>query len=221
VERLTAQGWWDMFQSSEETSCLSCEGIVGADSPHNVTDLLKSWGAGDQQALNALMPLVYKELRRLARHYLRGESAEQTLQSTALVHEAYLRLVGWNDVEWQNRAHFFGVAAQMMRRVLVDRARERQAAKRGSGGIKLTIDRAVEVSADEGIDLHALDQALTRLEQLDAQQCRIVELRFFGGLSIEEAATALGVSTPTVKRSWRAARAWLRRELLKGTHHDS
>jgi len=194
---------------------------LGTDSPHAVTDLLRRWGTGDQQALDALMPLVYKELRRLARHYLSGESSEQTLQSTALVHEAYLRLVDWHNVEWQNRAQFFGVAAQMMRRVLVDRARERQAAKRGSGAIKLTVDQAVEVSADDGIDLQALDQALRRLENLDAQQCRIVELRFFGGLSIEETATALGVSTPTVKRSWSAARAWLRRELLKGARHDS
>jgi RNA polymerase sigma factor (TIGR02999 family) len=125
------------------------------------------------------MPLVYEELRHLARYYLRGESAEQTLQSAALVHEAYLRLVDWHNVQRQNRAQFFGVAAQMMRRVLVDRARERQAAKRGSGAIKLTVDRTVEVSADDGIDLQALDQALRRLEHLDAQRCRIVELRFF------------------------------------------
>lgn len=194
---------------------------LSTDSSHNVTELLRSWSTGDDRALEALIPLVYKELRRLARHYLSGESAEHTLQSTALVHEAYLRLVDWHNVEWRNRAHFFGVAAQMMRRVLVDRARERQATKRGSGAIKLTLDIAVEVSADDLIDLHALDQALTRLEQLDAQQCRIVELRFFGGLSVEETAAALGVSTPTVKRSWSAARAWLRRELLKGTRHDS
>ena len=133
---MTAQGSWDMFQSSEDTSCFSCEGNLGGNSPHDVTDLLRSWGTGDQQALDALMPLVYKELRRLARHYLSGESSEQTLQSTALVHEAYLRLVDWHNVEWQNRAQFFGVAAQMMRRVLVDRARERQAAKRGSGAIR-------------------------------------------------------------------------------------
>lgn len=210
-----------MFHTSEEISCLSCDRILRTDSPHDVTELLRSWGTGDQQALDALMPLVYKELRRLARHYLRGESAEQTLQSTALVHEAFLRLVDWRNVEWQNRAHFFGVAAQMMRRVLVDRARERQAAKRGSGAIKLTIDHAVEISADDAIDLQALDQALTRLQRLDPQQSRIVELRFFAGLSIEETAAALGVSTPTVKRSWSAARAWLRRELREGTRHDS
>lgn len=167
------------------------------------------------------MPLVYNELRRLARRYLVGESAGHTLQSTALVHEAYMRLVDWRNVEWQSRAHFFGLAAQMMRRVLVDRARERQAAKRGSGSVKLALDHALEMPADDKVDLRALDQALTRLERLDPQQSRIVELRFFGGLSIEETATALGISTATVKRSWSTARAWLRRELLKGTGHDA
>jgi RNA polymerase sigma factor (TIGR02999 family) len=190
-------------------------------SPQNVTELLRSWGTGDQQALEALMPLVYNELRRLARRYLVGESAGHTLQSTALVHEAYMRLVDWRNVEWQNRAHFFGLAAQMMRRVLVDRARERQAAKRGSGCVKLSLDHALEMPADDKVDLGALDQALTRLERLDPQQSRIVELRFFGGLSIEETATALGISTATVKRSWSTARTWLRRELLKGTGHDA
>jgi len=168
------------------------------------------------------MPLVYNELRRLARHYLRGENSQQTLQSTALVHEAYLRLVDWRNVEWKNRAHFFGVAAQMMRRVLVDRARERLAAKRGSGAVKLTLDHALEIRAgDDVIDFEALDQALTQLEKLDPQQSRIVELRFFAGLSIEETSSALGISTATVKRSWSAARAWLRRELLKGRRHDA
>ena len=194
---------------------------MGAGTAQDVTELLKSWGSGDQQALEALMPLVYSELRRLARHYLRGESAEQTLQSTALVHEAYVRLVDWRNVEWQNRAHFFGVAAQMMRRVLVDRARERQAAKRGSGAVKLTIDHAFAMPVENGVDFQALDHALTQLEKLDPQQGRVVELRFFGGLSIEETAAALGISTATVKRSWSAARAWLRRALLKGIPHDA
>ncbi|HEV2382796.1 MAG TPA: sigma-70 family RNA polymerase sigma factor [Terriglobia bacterium] len=194
---------------------------MGTGSPQDITELLKSWGTGDQQALEVLMPLVYNELRRLARRYLVGESAGHTLQSTALVHEAYMRLVDWRNVEWQSRAHFFGLAAQMMRRVLVDRARERQAAKRGSGSVKLALDHALEMPADDKVDLRALDQALTRLERLDPQQSRIVELRFFGGLSIEETATALGISTATVKRSWSTARAWLRRELLKGTGHDA
>jgi RNA polymerase sigma factor (TIGR02999 family) len=197
------------------------EANLGADSPQDVTDLLRSWGNGDARALESLMSLVYHELRRLARHYLSGERAEHTLQSTALVHEAYIRLVDWRNVEWQNRAHFFGVAAQMMRRVLVDRARERQAAKRGSGAVKLTLDHALEMPAVDQIDLQALDQALTRLEELDPQQGKIVELRFFGGLSIEETAAALDISAATVKRSWNAARAWLRRELLKGRRHDA
>ena len=194
---------------------------MGTGAAQDVTELLKSWGSGDRQALEALMPLVYSELRRLARHYLRGESAQQTLQSTALVHEAYVRLVDWRNVDWQNRAHFFGVAAQMMRRVLVDRARERQAAKRGAGAVKLTLDHAFAMPVEDGIDLQALDQALSQLEKLDPQQGRVVELRFFGGLSIEETAAALGISTPTVKRSWSAARAWLRRALLKGIPHDA
>jgi RNA polymerase sigma factor (TIGR02999 family) len=182
-----------------------------------VTQLLARWSGGDREAFDALAPLIYEELRGLARHYLRGERAEYTLQSTALVHEAYLRLVDWRDVDWKNRAHFFGVAAQMMRRVLVDRARERNADKRGAGAAKVNLtqapDVAIQGSSPELVDLIALDTALEALEKLDTQQARVVDLRFFGGLSVEETAEVLSISTATVKRCWTAARAWLFREL--------
>ena len=190
---------------------------VSQSSPQRVTQLLAQWSNGDQQALETLTPLVYEELRSLARHYLRGEHAEYTLQSTALVHEAYLRLVEWRNVEWKNRAHFIGVAAQMMRRILVDRARERGAHKRGAGAVKVTLTQVGDAAADQRpldpVDLLALDNALQALEILDPQQSSIVDLRYFGGLSIEETAEALGISTASVKRSWTAARAWLYREL--------
>ena len=191
------------------------------DSSEPVTHLLVRWSAGDKEALEALAPLVYEELRGLARHYIRGEHAEFTLQSTALVHEAYLRLVDWRNVDWKNRAHFFGVAAQMMRRILVDRARERRAHKRGAGAIRVTLTQARDAAAGESnldlVDLLALNTALKGLEKLDSHQVRVVELRFFGGLSVEETAEALSVSTATVKREWRAARAWLFRELRNAT----
>ena len=188
------------------------------DSPeHPVTDLLARWSGGDQQALEALTPLVYDELRALARHYIKGEHAEFTLQGTALAHEAFLRLVDWRNVDWKNRAHFFGVAAQMMRRILVDRARERRAGKRGAGAARVTLTQARGLAAGESeldrVDLLALDAALKGLEKLDPQQVRVVESRFFGGLSVEETAEALSISTATVKREWRAAKAWLFREL--------
>jgi RNA polymerase sigma factor (TIGR02999 family) len=177
--------------------------------PQDVTQLLKESARGDRAALDQLLPLVYQELRRMADRYLRKERADHTLQPTALVHEAYLRLVDQRDVEWQNRAHFFGVAAQMMRRILVDHARAQQTAKRGSGGIKVSLDDVFEISDEQLEDVLALDEALKALEQLDPQKSRIVELRFFGGLSIEETAEALGVGTATVIRQWRMAKAWL------------
>jgi RNA polymerase sigma factor (TIGR02999 family) len=193
--------------------------VNSSDQP--VTKLLARWSAGDKEALDALTPLVYEELRGLARHYIRGERAEITLQGTALVHEAYMRLVDWRDVDWKNRAHFFGIAAQMMRRILVDRARERKAHKRGAGAARVTLTQARDAAAGESqldrVDLLALDTALKGLEVLDPQQVRVVELRFFGGLSVEETAETLSISTATVKREWRAARAWLFREL----HDDS
>ena len=183
----------------------------------NVTKLLVQWSQGDQGALESLVPLVYEELRRLARHYLKQEKQNHTLSSTALVHEAYLKLVSQKDVTWQNRAHFFGVASQMMRRILVDYARRRGYAKRGGGAMTLALDEAVSTPQRREIDLVALDDALDSLAKLDQRQSRMVELRFFGGLSIEETSQVLGVSAPTVKREWASARAWLFREISRGS----
>jgi RNA polymerase sigma factor (TIGR02999 family) len=165
------------------------------------------------------MPLVYDELRRLADHYLRQERPDHTLQPTALVHEAYLRLVDQSRVEWQNRAHFLGVAAQLMRRILVDHARRHHALKRGGFRQKLSLDEAVDYSQTPDVDLVALDDALNALEQFDERQSRIVELRFFGGLTIEETAEALSVSPATVKVDWNMAKAWLRQEISRGDEH--
>jgi len=180
-----------------------------------VTQLLVAWGAGDRLAGERLLPAVYAELRRQAARAMRRESSEHTLQATALVHEAYLRLVDQRRAVWRGRAHFFGVAAQVMRRILVDHARERHAAKRGGGVRQLTLGGADAAGPDagQGVDVLALHEALERLAALDSDQARIVELRYFGGLSIEETAEALDVSPATVKREWAVARAWLRREL--------
>jgi RNA polymerase sigma factor (TIGR02999 family) len=179
-----------------------------------VTQLLVKWRAGDQEALQALIPLVDNELHRLARHYLRGERAGHTLQSTALVHEAYLRLVNQGPFGVQNRAHFVAVAARLMRQILVDYARGRQAAKRGDG-TKLALDDAMELPEAQSFDVIALDDALNDLSRLDERQGRIVELRFFGGLSIEETAGIIGISPATVKREWASARAFLSSEMAK------
>lgn len=185
-------------------------------SPGNVTELLQAWSDGDQSAVDKLIPLIYDELRRLAEHYLRRERPNHTLQPTALVHEAYLRLVNQRQVQWHNRAYFFGAAAQVIRRILVDHAREHQAAKRGGGEHKVTLDEDVALSEQRDLDLLALDDALRRLAEIDPQKSRIVELRFFSGLSIEETAEVLGVSTATVTRQWRTVKAWLHREISKG-----
>ena len=182
-------------------------------SPQAVTQLLVDWGNGDRQALEKLTPLVYQELKRLAARYLRRERREHTLQSTALVHEAWLRLIDQNHVHWQNRAQFFGIAAEMIRRILIDHARNRQAAKRGDGAIKLSLDEALATPDRRDFDLVALDDALEDLGKLDPKQGKLVELRFFAGLSIEESAEVLGVSPATVKREWAVAKAWLYREL--------
>ena len=182
-------------------------------SPQAVTQLLVDWGNGDRQALEKLTPLVYQELKRLAARYLRRERREHTLQSTALVHEAWLRLIDQNHVHWQNRAQFFGIAAEMIRRILIDHARNRQAAKRGDGAIKLSLDEALGAPDRRDFDLVALDDALEDLAKLDPKQGKLVELRFFAGLSIEESAEVLGVSPATVKREWAVAKAWLYREL--------
>ncbi|MBI3474271.1 MAG: sigma-70 family RNA polymerase sigma factor [Acidobacteria bacterium] len=185
--------------------------------PSQVTQLLVNWGNGSQQSLEALIPLVYDELRRQARRYLRRERPDHTLQSTALVHEAYVRLVDQRQVNWHNRSQFFGVAAQLMRRILVDHARGRAAVKRGAGVTKLAIAEEVAALEMRNVDLIALDTSLRELEKMDPQQSRIVELRFFSGLSIEDTAEALGISTATVKRDWALAKAWLYREISGGT----
>jgi RNA polymerase sigma factor (TIGR02999 family) len=181
--------------------------------PPGVTALLDDWNRGNQRALEQLLPLVYAELRRIAARQLRRERVAHSLQPTALVHEAYLRLVDQRHVGWQSRAHFFGVAAQIMRRILVDHARRHKAGKRGEGVRSVSIDEAREVPAGNEIPILALDHALGRLEKLDAELARIVELRAFGGLTIEEAAHVLNVSPSTAKRDWRTAKAWLTREL--------
>ena len=183
---------------------------------HEVTQLLLKWSNGDQEARDQLMPLVYSELHRLAHHYLRRERPAHTLQTTALVHEAYLRLIGVEDVRWQDRNHFLSLAASLMRRILVEYARSHHASKRG-GGLKLSFDEAVHLLQARVADLVALDDALTALASIDPRQSRIVELRFFGGLTVEETADVLGISCRTVKREWSVARAWLHRELAKAS----
>lgn len=185
---------------------------MGSSSSDQVTQLLHDWGEGNQAARDELLPLVYDELRRLAGSYLRRERPGHTLQTTALVHEAYLRLINQN-MGWQNRAHFFGIAAQLMRRILVDHARGQHYAKRGGDQKKFALDEALDLAQAEDSNLVALDEALTSLAAFDPQQSRIVELRFFGGLTIEETAQVLGVSDSTVERGWTFARAWLLREL--------
>ena len=179
----------------------------------NVTDLLNAWGAGDKGAFDELVGLVYVELRRQASRYLRHESPGHTLQTTDLIHEAYLRLVDQKNPHWQNRAQFFGVAAQLMRRILVDHARTRHRAKRGGGNIRVSLDEEVAGARSNDVDLIDIDDSLNRLAEIDIQQSKIVELRFFSGLNVEETAMVLGISPRTVKRSWRFAKAWLRRDL--------
>lgn len=181
--------------------------------PKNVTVLLNKINEGDSSAPEILLPLVYHELRKLASGYLKNERADHTLQATALVHEAYLRLVDWENVSWQNRAHFFAVSAQVMRHILVDHARKKKAEIHGGNLQKLALDEAISFSQSREVDLVDLDDALKDLEKLDERQSKIVELRFFAGLSIEETAHALGVSTMTVSRDWNFAKAWLYRRL--------
>ncbi|MDQ3252960.1 MAG: sigma-70 family RNA polymerase sigma factor [Acidobacteriota bacterium] len=182
-------------------------------SPHEVTQLLVAWSDGDEAALEKLAPLVYDELRRLARRHMAGERRGHTLQTTALVNEAYLRLVNWREVRWQNRAHFFAVSAQMMRHILVDFARSRSYQKRGAGALQVSLDEAASLSDERGADLVALDEALTALAAVDERKSKVVELRYFGGLSVEEAAEVLKVSPETVMRDWRLAKVWLLREM--------
>ncbi len=187
---------------------------MNAPSPRSsVTEWLVDWSRGDKSALDRLMPVVYDELHRVARRYLARERGDHTLQATALVNEAYLRLVGQRSTNWQNRAQFLGVAAQLMRRILVDHARRRHAAKRGDGAPTLALDQAADQAPVEPLDILELDRLLGRLAALDPHLGRLVELRFFGGLTVEETSVVLGVSPRTVKRDWRTARAWLYREL--------
>ena len=182
--------------------------------PAEVTELLRRWSGGDVAARESLVPLVYDELRRLARYYLASQRSDHTLQSTAIVHEAYLRLAGRDNVHWENRSHFFAVAAQLMRRILVVHARKRSAAKRGGAAhLTLLVAEAVGPSSQRELDLVALDDALTALAELDERQSRIIELRFFGGLSIEDTSRLLEISPATVKREWSTARAWLYEEI--------
>lgn len=180
-----------------------------------MTELLVAWNEGDQEALAALVPLVYEELHRLARCYLRGERGDVTLQPTALVNEAYLRLVGAGGIRWENRAHFFGVSARLMRQILVDAARTRGSLKRGGGVPHVAVDDHMTIDPEPLEDLLALDQVLTALSAIDSRKARVVELRYFGGLSVEETATVLGVSVDTVMRDWKLARVWLHRELVR------
>jgi RNA polymerase sigma factor (TIGR02999 family) len=180
-----------------------------------ITQLLLEAQGGDQTAVDALFEAVYVELRRMAKDYLRDERPDHTLQATALVHEAYLRLIGGQPIEWQNRAQFFSIATQVMRHILVDHARKHTADKRGHGAGKLSLDDAVDLAADRNIDLVALDDALVTLASLDAQQSKIVEFRFFGGLTIREIAEILEVSEMTVSRKWKTARLWLHQQVIR------
>ena len=184
-----------------------------------VTDLLVHWSEGDQEALNKLIPLVYDELHKLASRYLRRERRDHTLQTTAVVHEAYLKLVNQRDANFENRLHFFAVAAQIMRRILVDYARRHHASKRGGDLYKLSLDEALVTSEEKGADLLALDEALERLAAIDPRQSRVVELRVFAGLTLEETAQALNISPSTVRREWSTAKAWLHRQ-IKNNNRD-
>jgi len=188
---------------------------MSAPSPQEITEMLMAWSNGDEAALEKLIPLVYRELHRIAHRYLGRERIGHTLQTTALVHEAYVRLIDCKNVQWQNRAHFFAISAQLMRRILVDFARSRNYSKRGGGARRVAFDEAMAIAPERSVDLVALDDALTELARLDPRQSRVVELRFFGGLSIGEAAEVLKVSPGTVKRDWSLAQAWLYRELSK------
>jgi RNA polymerase sigma factor (TIGR02999 family) len=184
-------------------------GALVVSDTHEVTRLLQAWSEGDQDARDKLMPLVYQELRKRAAAYLKRERRDHTLQPTALVHEAYLRLVDQKRAAWQNRAQFFGVASQMMRRILVDRARARNMAKRGGRWARVELEEGAAVARPKDVDVLDLDAALTELATFDERKSRIAEMRFFGGLSIEETAHAVGISVATVERDWQAARAWL------------
>jgi RNA polymerase sigma factor (TIGR02999 family) len=188
---------------------------VGQPSGDELTQLLRGWQAGDREGLDALLPVVYKELRRIAHFQLRGERDGHTLQSAELVNEAYLRLVRMNPPQWESRTHFFAIAAQLIRQILVDYARRRRASKRGSGVCMLMVDDAAALPQSKDIDVVAVDDALNALAEIDPRQSRVVELRFFAGLSLEEISKVMGIAPATVQRDWTAARAWLHREISR------
>ena len=190
-------------------------------SPNEITEQLIAWSKGDEAALEKLIAAVYQELRRMADHYLRGEDSGHSLQPTALVHEAYLRLIDQTKVEWQNRAHFFGVAAQMMRRILIDHAKAKHRVKRGGTAVKVMLDENANFTQERAAELLALDDALQTLASMDERKSRIVELRYFGGLTVEETAQVLGISDKTVMRDWSLAKAWLYRELTNNPVNES
>ena len=190
-------------------------------SSKEISQLLHAWSNGDQSAIQALAPLVYEELHRLAHHYMRGERRGHTLQTSALVNEAYIRLIDWKNARWQNRAHFFAVSAQLMRRILVDFARSRNYQKRGGEMPRVSLSEAFEVAEEQEADLVALDDALQSLAAVDLRKSQVVELRFFGGLNVEETAEVLQVSPDTVMRDWRLAKLWLLREISKGAPDEA
>jgi RNA polymerase sigma factor (TIGR02999 family) len=186
---------------------------MGASQEHELTNLLKAWSGGDQQALEKLVPRVQKELRRLASRYMAGERPNHSLQTTALINEAYIRLIGWKNVDWQNRAHFFAVSAQLMRRILVDAARARYGRNRSRAAMETTLNEAYVFRPEKSRDLILLDEALNRLGEIDTRKSQVIELRFFAGLSVEETGAVLKLSDRTVRREWNLARAWLLREI--------
>ena len=190
---------------------------MNSPSPQEITQLLVAWGNGDESALERLAPIVQQELRRLAHHYMKNEAPGHVLQTSALVNEAYIRLIDWKNVKWQNRAHFFAVSAQMMRRILVDFARGKQYLKRGGGALQVSLSEAAALTEYQDSDLVALDEVLTALAEVDQRKSQVVELRFFGGLSVKEVAEVLKVSEETVMRDWRLAKVWLLRELGRET----
>jgi RNA polymerase sigma factor (TIGR02999 family) len=207
----------DNKAASSQVSMGSCGETMMRANGEDITKILRAAGAGDGSAIDRLMPLVYDELRALAESYLQRERADHTLQATALVHEVYVRLVRQEEVEWQNRAHFFAVAAQAIRRILVDHARGHQRLKRGGDRQRVRLEEDAAFARERDLDLLALDEAMDRLAKLSERQARVVELRFFGGIGLKEIAEVLGVSPRTVDGDWSMARAWLRRELSKGT----
>jgi len=194
---------------------------MGAPSSREVTGLLQAWGKGDEEALQKLMPLVYAQLHRAAHRYMARERPGQVLQTTALIHETYLRLISVRQVKWQDRAHFLAICAQLMRRILIDFARSRNYQKRGGAALHLSVDEAALLTAHPDFNLVALDDALNRLALVDPRKSRVVELRFFGGLSVKETAEVMKVSADTVMRDWKLAKVWLLRELSGGTRHGA